>query len=227
MYHIQPSYPYSGENRYSKARYRIGKIEVIGENSLTVPANRALITLGVVTEDKSVSHGQRENSKIMVDVINALVALGIPNDKIETVTYRIESEYDYENGKQVFKGYKITHQILVTIDQITGAGLVIDTAVNSGANTVSTIQFTVDNQEIYYNQSLSKAIENGQSKAVTIAHHLGVTLYQAPSRVEEMPRTIPPIPFAASFLAKTEATPIQPGSVQFLASVKMTYSFSH
>lgn len=201
-------------------------MKVTGEGVLSASADRALITLGVITENKNLSKGQSENATIMSNVIKSLVAIGISKDDIETVVYRIDSEYDYENGQQVFRGYKVTHQILVTVDEIMMTGHVVDTAVNNGANSVSSIQFTVRDRNLYYNQALSKAIENGQHKAATIARELGVTLYQVPNKIEEVSQATIPIPYTATLLATSEATPIQPGEVQITAAVKIEYSYT-
>ncbi|TWI59131.1 SIMPL domain-containing protein [Halalkalibacter nanhaiisediminis] len=200
-------------------------IKVTGKGTLSVPANQAIITLGVVTEDTNLSQAQVNNSVTMSNIITSLFSLGIPGDQIETVVYRIDSEYNFENGQQIFKGYKVTHQIQITVNDISMVGQVVDTAVDNGANSVSTIQFTVNDLDIFYNQALSKAIQNGLVKAMIIARDLNVTLNQTPDKVIEITQPTTPIPFSASFLSKSEATPIQPGNITVTAIVEMEFSY--
>lgn len=200
-------------------------IRVTGKGTLSVPANQAIITLGVVTENTNLSQAQANNSVSMSNVITSLLSLGIPGDQIETVVYRIDSEYNFENGQQIFKGYKVTHLIQITVNDISIIGQVIDTAVDNGANSVSTIQFTVNDLDIFYNQALSKAIQNGQVKAMIIAQDLNVILNQTPDKVIEITQPTAPIPFSASFLAKSEASPIQPGNITLTAIVEMEFSY--
>ena len=122
----------------------------------------------------------------------------------------------------------MTHLLQITIDRVEQTGLVVDTAVNSGANFVSSIRFTITNLEIYYNQALSNGIQNAESKANTIARTLGVTLVRTPVKIIEETRVIePPIPFQASLLAEGAAvpTPIQPGELEIRAVLRAHYTY--
>lgn len=203
-------------------------IEVTGEGKVSTAPNRAIIVLGVITESPSLATAQSENASAVTNVINALLSLNIPREQIQTVTYRFEIQYNYEDGTQIFRGYRVTHLLQVTIDRVEQTGLVVDTAVNSGANFVSSIRFTITNLEIYYNQALSTAIQNAESKANTIARTLGVTLVRTPVKITEETRVIePPIPFQASLLTEGAAvpTPIQPGELEIRAVLRAQYSY--
>lgn len=203
-------------------------IEVTGEGTVSAAPNRVIIVLGVITESPSLSTAQSENASAVTNVINALLRLNIPREQIQTVTYRIEIQYNYKDGTQIFRGYRVTHLLQITIDRVEQTGLVVDTAVNSGANFVSSIRFTVTNLEIYYNRALSTAIQNAESKANTIAKTLGVTLVRTPVKITEETRVIePPIPFQASLLAEGAAvpTPIQPGELEIRAVLRALYTY--
>lgn len=203
-------------------------IEVTGEGTVSATPNRAIIVLGVITQNQSLAAAQRENASTVTNVMNALLKLNIPKERIQTVTYRIEMQYSYEDGKQIFKGYQVTHLLQITIDRVEQTGLVVDTAVGSGANIVSSIQFTIANPEIYSNQALSTAIQNAQSKGDTIARTIGVTLVRTPVKITEETRVMePPIPFQASLLAKGAAvpTPIQPGELKINAVVRAQFTY--
>ncbi|RAP76861.1 SIMPL domain-containing protein [Paenibacillus montanisoli] len=203
-------------------------IEVTGEGKVSAVPNRAIIVLGAITESPSLAIAQSENATAVTSVTNALLSLNIPREQIQTVTYRIEIQYNYEDGTQIFRGYKVTHLLQITIDRVDQTGLVVDTAVKSGANFVSSIQFTISNHEIYYNQALSNAIQNAESKANTIARTLGVTLIRTPLNVTEKTRVIePPTPFQASLLTEgaTVPTPIQPGELEIRAVLGAQYTY--
>lgn len=203
-------------------------IEVTGEGTVSAAPNKAIIVLGVITESPSLSTAQSENASAVTNVINAMLRLNIPREQIQTVTYRIEIQYNYEDGTQIFRGYRVTHLLQITIDSVEQTGLVVDTAVNSGANFVSTIRFTIANSEIFYNQALSTAIQNAGNKANTIARTLGATLVRTPVKITEETRVIePPIPFQASLLTEGAAipTPIQPGELEIRAVVRAQYTY--
>ncbi|MCQ6564118.1 SIMPL domain-containing protein [Paenibacillus mendelii] len=203
-------------------------ITVTGEGKVSTAPKRAIIVLGVITESPSLATAQSENASAVTNVINALLSLNIPREQIQTVTYRIEIQYNYEDGTQILRGYRVTHLLQITIDRVEQTGLVVDTAVNSGANFVSSIRFTVPNLEIYYNQALSTAIQNAESKANTIARTLGVTLIRTPVKITEETQVIePPIPFQASLLTEGAAvpTPIQPGELEIRAVLRAQYTY--
>jgi uncharacterized protein YggE len=203
-------------------------IEVSGEGKVSTAPNRAIIVLGVITESPSLATAQSENATAVTNVISALLRLNIPREQIQTVTYRIEIQYNYESGTQIFRGYRVTHLLQITIDRVEQTGLVVDTAVNSGANFVTSIRFTISNLEIYYNQALSTAIQSAESKANTIARTLGVKLVRTPVKITEETRVIePPIPIQASLLAEGAAvpTPIQPGELEIRAVLRAQYTY--
>lgn len=203
-------------------------IEVTGEGTLSAAPNKAIIVLGVVTESSNLSTAQSENASTVTNVIRALLGLSIPKEQIQTVTYRIEILYKFEDSTQTIRGYQVTHLLQITIDRVEQAGHVVDTAVSNGANHVSSIQFTVSDIEPYYNQALSIAIQNAGNKAVTIARTLGVTLVRIPARIIEENRVIePPIPFQASLLTESSAipTPIQPGELEIRAVLRVQYTY--
>ncbi|MCZ8517383.1 SIMPL domain-containing protein [Paenibacillus filicis] len=202
------------------------KIEVTGEGTISAAPQKAIIVVGVITENVSLTAAQKENASAVTNIVEALLKLSIPKENIQTTHYSIDVQYNYEDGKQVFRGYKVTHLLQLTIDKIDLTGLIVDTAVKNGANTVSNIQFTLAHPEIAYNNALSIAIKNGLFKATTIARTLGVTLYPAPYLVQEISRSQEPIPYAAALYTKSAATPIQPGELKISASIKANFTYN-
>lgn len=221
MYYEQPG-SHFGSTQFPMYRHTHNAIKVTGEGSISVAPNRAMITLGVVTENMNLQTAQAENANAMEAIIAALVAIGIPKENIQTTQYQIETQYDYPDGKQVFRGYKVTHLLTITIDQIEKTGLVVDTAVSNGANTVSNIRFSVVHAELYYNQALSLAVRDSYQKAVTIAKTLDVTLSRVPYEVQEISHAAEPVPSPIAFRT---ATPIQPGELKIVAAVRAEYAY--
>lgn len=198
-------------------------IEVLGEGTVAAAPDRALVVLGAVTEGSVLQSVQSENAETVTNIINSLLQINIPREHIQTNDFRIEIQYDYVDGKQIFKGYQVTHLLQITIDKVDQTGIVVDTAVSHGANTVSSIRFSILQRERYENQALALAIRNAQQKALTIANTLGVSIFAVPSKVQEQARSTGPIPFKASFLAESAVTPIESGELTVYAAVQVTY----
>lgn len=198
-------------------------IEVLGEGMVTASPNRAIVVLGAITEGNALQLVQAENARITANIILSLQNLGIPKEKIQTNDYRIETQYDYVDGKQIFRGYKVTHLLQITTDRVEQTGVIVDTAVSQGANSVSSIQFTLVQPEFYENQALSLAVRNARQKAMTIAQTLGTTIGAIPFRVEELTHPTEPIFFKTTLAAASTVTPIQPGELTINAMVRASY----
>ncbi|MBD7965253.1 SIMPL domain-containing protein [Fictibacillus norfolkensis] len=206
----------------------MNRLIVSGEGSVSAVPDRALLTIGVITENPNLSVAQKENADKTASVIRTLMSLGISQSDIQTSSFRIEPQYNYENGQQQFRGYRVEHQLQVTVKDIRQTGQAIDQAVANGANSISSIQFTVANPDAFYNQALSLAIQNAQQKAISMARVLQVTLRPVPVNVQEVSQSLPPrpVPFQAVIYAQSVETPIQPGENKITASVKIQYTFS-
>ncbi|MDZ5471041.1 SIMPL domain-containing protein (plasmid) [Bacillus sp. 31A1R] len=205
----------------------INEIRVTGEGILSVQPDKAEITVGVITENMELVEAQSENSQITTQVIGSLKGLNIAGEDIQTVDYSIFPLYDYIDGKQTFKGYKVEHRLLVTVRDISKVGLVVDTAVRNGANSISNIRFSVTDSNSLYQQALALALNNAFEKASTIANTIQVRLVYTPILVIE--GTSPqkePIPFAESqFVKGASTTPIEPGSLEIKSTVTAVYIY--
>ncbi|WP_029192789.1 SIMPL domain-containing protein [Paenibacillus harenae] len=201
-------------------------IEVPGEGTAAAAPDRSVVVLGAMTEGPVLQDAQSENADLLNAIIQALLELNIPRENIQTKDFRIEVQYDYVDGKQIFRGYQVTHLLQMTTDQVDQTGLIIDTAVANGANTVTSIEFTTSQPEKYENQALSSAIRSALQKAQTIAGTLGVALSAIPCQVQQVSRTAePPVLFKAAQLSAGAATPIEPGQLTVHAAVRVWYMF--
>lgn len=201
-------------------------LKVSGEGKISVAPDQVNITIGAITEQKSLQEAQEENARIIANVITSMVELGIPSEYIQTVVYRIDTLYDYKDGQQIFRGYQVNHQLQVKINQIDLTGQVVDLAVSQGANSVSNIEFTIANQQVYYNEALKIALQKAYQKALTLTSQLSVTLNPIPYKIDEFQATTsPPVPYGTTLMAKAEATPIQPGEITISATIIAQYLY--
>ncbi|RDU35159.1 hypothetical protein DRW41_19635 [Neobacillus piezotolerans] len=202
------------------------KIRVRGEGTVTIRPDTATVVVGVSTEEKDLVSGQQQNARESSRIVNALLGLGIPAENIRTSDYRIESMYDYKEGMQIFRGYKVTHLLQVRVTDLEKAGTIVDTAVRNGANYVSDIQFITSQHDAYYREALALAVQNAYEKAKTISTALGVKLNPVPVSVIEgndFPR--PVHEYHTPMVKGVSTTQIQPGKLTIEASVTSDYIF--
>ncbi|MCA0988383.1 SIMPL domain-containing protein [Guptibacillus algicola] len=194
-------------------------ITVMGTGSIDATPDRGIAVLGVETLSSSITEAQQENAATTSSIITSLTNMGIPPNQIGTAVYQIEEEYKYEDNKKIFLGYKVTHLLKVVIDDVALTGMVVDSAVEAGATTISSITFDVQNKEPYYRKAQRNAIKQAKSKAKNISKALELPLPKAPYRVIEsgVPSTISARSVAYS------ATPIQPGQISITADITLIY----
>lgn len=160
-------------------------------------------------------------------VKSRLMAAGVEEENIQTSDYSVYPQYDYVDGKQEFRGYQVSHMLTVTVEDIEQTGAVIDAAVQSGANRVTNIEFTVSQSYYYYQKALQIALGQALATAQTIANTMNVKLDRKPFRiVEEKGPDVPPVqPYAKTQALSESAVPIEPGLMEIEARVDVWFPF--
>ena len=199
---------------------------VTGDGKVIAQANAVQLQIAVITKGKDVTETQQINATIMNRVIQSILSLNIPRENIQTAAYTVSPIYDYIEGKQVFSGFEVTNTISVKITDINQVGAVIDTAVKNGANRISSLQFSIENPDFYYQQALSLALQNAQLKARTIADTMQLSLNPQPIEILEESNGIPPVPYKSITLAEQSvSTPIEQGQITISATVRVTFNY--
>ncbi|EON71256.1 SIMPL domain-containing protein [Lysinibacillus sphaericus] len=214
---------YANVNQHSIPASRI--ITVTGNGKVLARANYAQLQIEVSTQGQSVQETQQENASIMNRVLQSILALNIPRENVQTAAYTIAPLYDFVDGKQVFKGYEVTNAITVKIPDTNQVGSVIDTAVHNGANRISSIQFKIDNADVYYQQALSLALHNAQMKAKTIAETMQLSLHPQPIEIVEEHENGPVLYRSMAMAESTISTPIEQGQMTISATVRVKFQY--
>jgi uncharacterized protein YggE len=208
-------------------------IVVTGQGKMRVTPNQAELTVGVVTTGGSSQEAMAENSAAMNRVISALKREGVDEKDIKTQSVNVWPEFDY--GKEgenrelpEIIGYRAENRVSVTIRDIGKTGEVIDSAVESGANQLYGLSFTVSEEasKNLRTQVLREAVFDATDKAQVIADALSAEKIIPVSVVEGGGYTPPIYRYDVAALEKGgAATPISPGETEVSASVTMTFDF--
>ncbi|WP_312813471.1 SIMPL domain-containing protein [Sedimentibacter sp.] len=190
-----------------------------GQGQVTAVPDIAVIRLGVQTTGENITGIQTDNARMTQSIIQALQRMGVNN--IKTYQYTIDKLYDYENGRQIDRGFSVRNILEIRTNNLDMAGSIIDTAVNLGANVVELISFDVSNREYYYQQALNAAIRDAIQKSKSIAMSLNSSSEPIPVNIVE--NSIMPIqPFRYELAA---ATPIMPGNMLVEANVTVDFEY--
>lgn len=201
-------------------------ITVNGNGEIKVAPNFAELRIEVVTQSQDLNEAQRQNANLMNQVIQAILALGISREDIQTSSFSVFPQYDYVEGRQVFRGYEVTNALTVKIRNINQVGNVIDVAIKNGANRISSLEFKLDKENLYYHQALKIALYNAVAKARTIAETLNLPLHPQPIEIVEESVDAPPILYrAVAMTQESFQTPIEQGLIAINARVVVKFQF--
>jgi len=163
----------------------------------------------------------------MTAVQQRLAAAGVPKDAIRTVTYDLQAQFDYTNGKQVPRGYLARNIIEVRLDDITMVGDVIDQAVTAGGTSVQRVRFDLKQRAALEREALTRAVADARARADAAAKGAGAAVVSVlrivEAGVQPMPVEAPMMRMAAD-AAQMAPPPIAAGEVIIRASVTLTAS---
>ena len=152
------------------------EIHVTGQASRSVAPTYAILTLGITSENTNINAAKSNNDRIMSDLISRLSNLNVAKKDIYTSNISVSPTSDYQEGKRVNTGYRVSNLVTVKINNLDSVGKVVDAAVNAGANDINSLSFQNDTSQQLSDSLTTEAIQNGQHKAEVIAAALGRTL---------------------------------------------------
>ncbi|HWR60758.1 MAG TPA: SIMPL domain-containing protein [Clostridia bacterium] len=197
---------------------RKGFIRVTGTGAVKAVPDTAIVSLGIVTENAILENARRENAVRTNTVVNALASMGIEKKDISTGAFSIDPIYDYIDGRQTFKGYRISNILTVTIEDIAKAGEIIDKATFAGANRIDNVSFTLSDITRYYDEALKLAVLNALHKAVEIGSTLDVQVDEIPFKIVEKSDGAQLFTASAAKLA-APSTPMMPGQLEITSAI--------
>jgi len=207
----------------------VNAIHVSGTGSSSAQANKATIILGVYTEDQYASEAVDDNAVLMDAVITAIKDMGISEDRIETVQYSVQPNYDWDRRMTV--GYRVTNMVQVEIlDLRTRASIIgdiIDTATDAGANNIQGISFGLTDDVIdeLEREAYVLALGDASGKAQLIAETLELTITGVHSVSESTYYPYSPYRDVAVAFESGVSTPIIEGSLSISVTVQVAFTF--
>lgn len=153
-------------------------ITVNGSGEALVPADTAVISLGVSARDKDVLNAQSRVNEAIAAIREAIIAAGIPEEDINTDYINIYAMYDYNYGEdqEQLTAYNANSTLAIRTEDMEKIGEIIDTAFEAGANTLNGINFSAKDTEKAQEAALKKAVADAKNKAQILAEASGLTI---------------------------------------------------
>jgi uncharacterized protein YggE len=212
-------------------RPRPPSITVNGEATIAAEPDQAQIDIGVITQARSAPEASKDNAERLARVLAEVKKLLGRGDEVKTSGYALTPNYRYpQGGKPEIVGYTASNILRIKTAKLDEVGKMIDAAMQSGANNVNRLVFTLKDEEAARLDALRQATAKAKVKAEAIAASLGLKILKITS-VTEGERSFQPI-FRQAPMARAEAlaaqtpTPVEPGTVDVRSTVSLTAEVS-
>lgn len=214
-------------------------INVSAKASIQLSPDTALVNFAVETAGESFEHVVGDNRDRMKRVMDAVINLGIPEERIQTTSFDVTPRYaptprrrpdeplQHEPPKII--GYTARNGLRVEVRDLDIVGKVVGRALAAGANQFNGIQWILRDHHPVYLKALAEAAKKAKEKAQILAQSLDVQLVELLTVQEggshvPMPRQA----FAKSSMlmadaAESSAVPMSPGEINVEAQVAVVY----
>ena len=206
---------------------RVTRVMVAGDSIIQAQPDTAILTISVVTQNRTAIQAQQDNATKTDAVVRALKAAAGTGAEVKTSGYSVQPQRVYkENQPPTITGYEVRNSVTVTTSDLTKLGAIIDAAAQAGSNDISGIAFTLRQDRQARDRALGEATQEAVNKARLIASALVGRVVRIVEVQEEGFQQRPPIPIyqtegiVAEMRAKV-STPIEVGSLEITSRVQV------
>ncbi len=199
-----------------------------GEAVITTEPDQAELDIGVVTQARSAPEAAKENAEKVARVLTEVKKILGKGDEVKTAGYSLNPNYRYpQGGKPVITGYTATNTLRIRIGNLANVGNLIDVSMQSGANSINRLAFTLKDEHAVQLQALRLASQKARDKAEEMAGALGLKIVSILA-VNEGDRGVRPIIMPLARGAQMEAmaaaspTPVEAGTIEVRSAVTLT-----
>jgi uncharacterized protein YggE len=205
---------------------RVTRVMIVGDSIVQAQPDTAILTIAVVTQNRSAITAQQENAAKSDEVVRVLKTVSGTGAEVKTSGYSLQPQRVYKEGQPpTISGYEARNTVTVTMSDLTKVGSVIDAAAQAGSNDVSGIAFTLRQDRPARDRALGEATREAMSKAQVIAQALGGRVARIVEVQGEGFQQRPPVPVyqTENFMAAKSAvaTPIEVGSLEISSRVQV------
>jgi len=157
-------------------------INVTGQSDVFLTPDIAYVYVAVHTESENVADALDQNNTQSQAISGMLEELGVAKEDIQTSAFNIYPYQDYgpfgpsPEMEEPPTLYAVDNTVFVTVRELGQLGKILDSVVRSGANSIHSVEFDVEDKSEALAQARKEAIENGRALAEEMTAAAGVTL---------------------------------------------------
>ncbi len=201
-------------------------ISVTGTARTRLAPDIVIMTLGVQTQGRDVAEAVSENNRRSAEVVGVFRSAGVAAEDIQTTYFNVYPQQQYDQfgvltGEVV---YWVDNTITVKVRQLDQVGVLLQSVLTRGANTVQGLSYTVEDPTDALDEIRAGALEDARAQAEQLAAAAGVELGQVLTISEG--GAVPSPIYEASAFGKGGGgggVPTQAGSLEYSISMSVVY----
>ncbi len=209
-----------------------GRNQVVttGQGRVDVAPDQAMVTVGAQVQRAGAAEAWAETSRVANQMLSRLQQLGVRKEQLRTSGVQLFPIYGAPkdpNSQPQITGYRGSYTVLVTLDDLTLVGRVIDASVEAGANSILGVSFGLRDASRARREALTLAVREAREKADTIAQAAGLQLRGVERILEGGVNVLPPLVRGGVGVVPPVPAPtqIEPGMVTVTAQVTVVFGF--
>ncbi|HZD55747.1 MAG TPA: SIMPL domain-containing protein [Anaerolineales bacterium] len=199
-------------------------LTVTGNGKVFLTPDIANVSIGVHTEGTDAAEAVSTNNAQTQQVIEELKGMAVEAKDIQTTNFSIYPRQEYDNnGNLTGITYVVDNTVYVTVRDLSKIGDLLNTVVQSGANSISGIQFDVADRVKALSSARKAAVDNARDQAEELAQAAGVQLGPVQSIAISSSTPIPLAQSREALAAPAAEVPISPGQLSISVDVTVVY----
>ena len=201
-------------------------LSLSASGEVTRAPDMATITLGVQTEADTASAAMSQNAERMNRVYAALSEAGIAERDMQTSNLSLQPRYDYSNrdgSPPKVTGYTASNQVTVKARDLDTLGTTMDTIVAEGGNTISGLNFGLEDPSEARDEARREAVKKALQRAQLYADATGYRVARIVTISESGGDYGGPVPMMSMRAEADSSTKISGGEVGYTVDVNVTF----
>ncbi len=207
----------------SAGGYPENTISVTGTGTVHAAPDMATVDVGVDVVKPTVTEAFDRANTTAKSIIDALTALGISSDDIQTSNLSVYSttQTNQDTGKDQ-PAYEVTNTVHVVVRDISKVENVIDGAIKAGATSLNSLTFGISDTSALESQARQLAMQDAAARAGEYAALANAKLGDAIIITENQIGGVQPVMYAMRAPSASSAV-VAPGQSDVQVQVSVTY----
>lgn len=160
-------------------------ISVTGKGEVLAKPDIGTFSFAVRSEGEDAASAQEQSAEAVNAILSYLEGEEVEEKDIKTQNYNLNPKYRYEErvcaagsfcppGERIIDGYEVSQNVMVKVRDLDKAGDLISGVGERGATNISSLQFTIDDEDALMAEARAQAVADAREKADVLADSLGM-----------------------------------------------------